>query len=105
MDLLCSRGISELAADRVGAIVAPCLGYGPGVDAVGSPKHGSLEVGVPVFLPHAAAAVAGLVDLVSAARPPMHSCRATAWAKCCERKPAAWDALSTSRCGRVRGRF
>jgi len=63
VDLLCSRGVSELVAERIEAIVAPCLPVGPGVDAVGSPRHGSLEVGVPIFLPHAAAVMAGLVDL------------------------------------------
>ena len=63
VDLLCSRGVSELVADRIEAVVAPALSYGPGVDAVGSPKHGSLEVGVPVYLPHAAAVVADLVNL------------------------------------------
>ena len=40
VDLLCSRGVSELVAERIEAIVAPCLPVGPGVDAVGSPRHG-----------------------------------------------------------------
>ena len=63
LDLLCSRGVSELVAERIEAVVAPPLSYGPGVDAVGSPQMGSLEVGYRVFLPHAQAVLSGLVKI------------------------------------------
>jgi creatinine amidohydrolase/Fe(II)-dependent formamide hydrolase-like protein len=54
VDLLCSREIAELTAERLGeCVVAPAISYGPGVDVVGSPEQGSLEVGVAIFLSHA----------------------------------------------------
>jgi creatinine amidohydrolase/Fe(II)-dependent formamide hydrolase-like protein len=63
LDLLCARGVSELVAERIEAVVAPPLSYGPGVDAVGAPHMGSLEVGYEVFLPHAQAVLSGLVRM------------------------------------------
>ncbi len=42
---------------------APALSYGPGVDAVGAPEMGSLELGYREFLPHAQAVVEGLVKM------------------------------------------
>jgi creatinine amidohydrolase/Fe(II)-dependent formamide hydrolase-like protein len=63
LDLLCSRGTCELVAERIEAVIAPALSYGPGVDAVGAPTMGSLEVGYKEYLPHAQAVVAGLVKM------------------------------------------
>ena len=59
LDLLCSREVAELVSDRIEAVVAPPLSYGPGVDAVGSPQMGSLELGYKEFLPHAQSVLAG----------------------------------------------
>jgi creatinine amidohydrolase/Fe(II)-dependent formamide hydrolase-like protein len=63
LDLLCCRGTCELVAERIEAVVAPPLSYGPGVDAVGSPEMGSLELGYKEFLPHAQAVVEGLIKM------------------------------------------
>ena len=58
-----SGGICELAAELTEAIVAPPLSYGPGVDAVGPPSMGSLELGYQEYLAHAQAVLRGLVKM------------------------------------------
>ena len=63
VDLVCSRGVCELAAQKTEAIVAPPLSYGPGVEAVGSPAMGSLELGYREYLPHVQAVLRGLVKM------------------------------------------
>ena len=43
--------------------MAPPLSYGPGVEAVGSPAMGSLELGYKDYLPHVQAVLRGLVKM------------------------------------------
>jgi creatinine amidohydrolase len=63
VDLVSARAVAELASQLTEAVVAPPLSYGPGVDAVGSPQMGSLELGYKEFLPHAQSVLAGLVKM------------------------------------------
>ncbi|MBI2193932.1 MAG: creatininase family protein [Planctomycetes bacterium] len=63
VDLLVSRGICYKVEERIEVVVAPPLSYGPGVDLVGRPEMGSLEVGYREYLPHAQAVLSGLVKM------------------------------------------
>ena len=60
---MCARAVAELAAQKTEAIIAPPLSYGPGVDAVGSPQMGSLELSYNEYLPMVQAVLNGLVAM------------------------------------------
>ncbi|MDP6111748.1 MAG: creatininase family protein [Planctomycetota bacterium] len=63
VDLLVTRGISKKVAEQIEAVIAPSLSYGPGVNLVGRPEMGSLEVGYREYLPHAQSVLTGLVKM------------------------------------------
>lgn len=63
VDLLVSRGVCYKVEEQIEVVVAPPLSYGPGVDLVGRPEMGSLEVGYLEYLPFARAVLFGLVKM------------------------------------------